>query len=169
MTLVTDPSFWVLLAFIALGVLVGKRSWISLTGFLDARSEKIQKDIEEAQRLKEEAEQLRAHAIYLQDAVNKRAQEMMAHTKIEIQRLKEEATQEIQAYLTSEEHQLTQKIKLAEQQALNDIKKKAIQVALDTAKSVIQINMNDKLHEALLQNAMKRISDTSFLYEAHLR
>jgi F-type H+-transporting ATPase subunit b len=168
MAFAADPSFWVLLAFMALGALVGKRSWISLTGFLDVRSEKIQKDIEEAQRLKEEAEQLREHAIHLQHAVNKRVQEMMAHTKIEIQRLKEKATQEIEAHLTSEEHQLSQKIMLAEQQALNDIEKKAIQVALNAAKSVIQTNMNDELHDALLQNAMKRISDTSFSYEPHL-
>ena len=56
-----DPTFWVATAFIAfLGVLVYFKVPGMVSGALDERADKIKADIEEAERLREEAQKLLA-------------------------------------------------------------------------------------------------------------
>lgn len=160
--MVTDPSFWVFLAFVALIGLGGKKSWIALAQTLDARARNIEQDIEEAQHLKEEAQQLLNHAMRLQHSVNERIQEIKSHTKKEIEHLREEAAYEIEQHLKSEEYQLNERIQLSMRQALHKIEKKAINVALHASKNVIAMNANEQLKHAFFQKAMDKLSQVSF-------
>ena len=151
--MVTDPSFWMFLAFVALLGLTGKKSWISLTQKLDARAENIVRDIEEAQLLKEEAQQLLNHAMRLQRDMNERIEEIMIRTKKEIAHLKKEAALEIDQHLKSEEYQLNERIQLSIQQA--------IQVALHASKNVMTIHANEQLEHVLFQKAIDKLSQAS--------
>ena len=159
--MVTDPSFWMFLAFVALLGLTGKKSWISLTQKLDARAENIVRDIEEAQLLKEEAQQLLNHAMRLQRDMNERIEEIMIRTKKEITHLKKEAALEIDQHLKSEEYQLNERIQLSIQQALKEIEEKAIQVALHASKNVMTIHANEQLEHVLFQKAIDKLSQAS--------
>ena len=152
-----DPSFWVFLAFLTLWGLVGKNLWQKSASFLDDRRTKIQNHMEQAQRLKEEAASLKEEAVRLQHATHGRVQEMMAHTKIEIQRLKDEAEQTLRDHLDAEERQLMHKISFVEQRALADIQRKAVDIALDAAKIALMQHQNPRIQDHLFHQALDKI------------
>lgn len=51
-----DPKFWVAVSFVVFFVLVGRMAWARLTGMLDGRAAKVRADLDEAARLRAEAE-----------------------------------------------------------------------------------------------------------------
>ena len=56
MKLFADPEFWVLVSFVVFFVLFGRRLWAAVTGMLDGRAAAIRAELDEAQRLRREAE-----------------------------------------------------------------------------------------------------------------
>ena len=62
-----DPRNWVVLAFILFFVLFGRKLWGALAGLLDARATTVKAELDEASRLRQEAETM------LQDAEKQRA------------------------------------------------------------------------------------------------
>ena len=63
-----EPRNWVLIAFILFFVLFGKKLWAALAGMLDDRAAKVRAELEEAARLRQEAEAM------LRDAEKRRAE-----------------------------------------------------------------------------------------------
>ena len=59
-SLLAKPEFWVAVSFVAFFVVVWKPLKGALLGGLDARAERIRKELDEAQRLREEAQTLLA-------------------------------------------------------------------------------------------------------------
>src|SRR5690606_27212403 len=57
-SLLSSANFWVLVSFVALFVLFGKRVWSTLMNVIDERTNLIRSQLEEAQRLHEEAASL---------------------------------------------------------------------------------------------------------------
>ena len=51
-----EPRNWVVLAFILFFVLFGKKLWSALAAMLDARAAAVKAELEEAARLRREAE-----------------------------------------------------------------------------------------------------------------
>ncbi|HEY8288388.1 MAG TPA: ATP synthase F0 subunit B, partial [Acetobacteraceae bacterium] len=62
-----EPRNWVTIAFVLFFVLFGRKLWAALAGMLDARTEKVKAELEEAARLRREAEAM------LRDAEQQRA------------------------------------------------------------------------------------------------
>ncbi len=58
--LFSSAEFWVLIAFIVFIGAVGKKAYVGITGGLDSRADKIKTEIDEAVRLREEAQALLA-------------------------------------------------------------------------------------------------------------
>jgi F0F1-type ATP synthase membrane subunit b/b' len=53
-----NPEFWVLVAFLIFFGLFGTRLWSTITGMLDARAASVRTELEEAAKLRAEAEQM---------------------------------------------------------------------------------------------------------------
>ena len=53
-----DESFWVAVAFVLFFAVFGRRLWVFLTDRLDRRSQAVREEIEEAVKLREEAQAL---------------------------------------------------------------------------------------------------------------
>ena len=84
-----DPTFWVLVSFtMFIGVLVYLKVPGMITGALDKRAEKIKADIDEAEKLLEEAQDLLATYQKKQREASDVAQEIKAKAKEEAERLK---------------------------------------------------------------------------------
>jgi len=62
-----DPRMWVVIAFFLFFILFGKKLWGALAGMLDARAVAVKAELEEASRLRREAESM------LRDAEKQRA------------------------------------------------------------------------------------------------
>jgi F-type H+-transporting ATPase subunit b len=157
-----DASFWVLLAFITLIVLMGKKAQAALTDILDQHAMRIKQELLEAQRRKAEAEQLLDKAYQLRRKINTHIRDIEEHTKRQVEDIRKEASEEISAYIESEERQLKEKIKLTKQQALNDLESQSIKSALNAAEKIIILKMNAKEEGNLIKKTLFQISDKKF-------
>ena len=58
-----DPKFWVAVSFVLFVALVGKLAWAKITEALDGRAARIRAELEEAARLRAEAETMLRQAV----------------------------------------------------------------------------------------------------------
>ena len=86
-TLLHEPLFWYSVAFVLFFVLLGPRIWRPLAAILDNRATQIRQDLDEAARLKREAEQMLAEAQREREAALVEARAMIERSKAESARI----------------------------------------------------------------------------------
>lgn len=133
-----DSTFWVLVAFVLFFALVfylkvpGK-----VMGQLDERAAKIKRDLEEAEKLHQEAQQLFAEYQRKQRNALKEAEEIVAAAEAEAKALVREAEADLKASLERRRKQAEDKIVQAEKQALQEVRATAVEVAVAAAAQVL--------------------------------
>jgi F-type H+-transporting ATPase subunit b len=152
-----DPTFWVAVAFIAFVVLTAKPIGKAMTFGRDKRSEAIRNEIENAQTLREDAQKLLADYKRKQRDAIKEVEEILAHARIEIDRLKKTSAEDLAVSLKRREQGALDKIAQAESKAVQDVREQAIQIALTATGSLICENMDSARADALLQDAIKEL------------
>jgi F-type H+-transporting ATPase subunit b len=81
-----EAEFWVLIAAIVFVALVGRKVFGALAGGLDARATRIRGELDEARRLREEAEKLVADYRAKQQQAAAEADAIVTHAKAEANR-----------------------------------------------------------------------------------
>lgn len=89
-------EFWVLVAFVVFVVLAFKPLRKAVTGALDERAEQIRKQLDEANKLREEAQATLASYKRKQRDALKEAEEIVTHAKAEAERLRAEAAKALE-------------------------------------------------------------------------
>ena len=95
--MLSTPEFWVAVGFVILVAAIARPVWRGLTGALDARSERIQRTLDEARTLHEEAQHLLAEYQRKQRDAAGEAERMIERARIEAERLRVEATEALGA------------------------------------------------------------------------
>jgi F-type H+-transporting ATPase subunit b len=139
-----DPTFWVAVAFVLFVALTLKPLKKAIFGALDGRAEKIRFELDEAARLREEAQKMLAEYKRKQNDASKEAEDLLAHAKVEAERLGKEAEKEMEAALKRREAAALEKIAQAESKALSEVRGQAVDVAIAAAGKLL----SDKLDEA---------------------
>ncbi len=152
--LLHNPEFWVVVAFVVLVVLAWKPVGRQLTTMLDARRDQIRKDIEEAARLKGEAQALlddfkKKHAEAVQTAAG-----IVAHARSEAARIATEGAQALEDSLKRREQMAMQRIAQAESQAIAEIRGAAVDVAVAATRKLIAEKLDDARADALVDAAI---------------
>ena len=162
--LLQDTTFWVLLSTVLFLFVGYKKGAAPILKILDERTERIKTELEEAEALRVEAqnvlasfEQKHRDAVKTADEIVKSATERAAFMERE---LKDKMTAE----LAQKEARLLKRIERAEQAAVLEIRTKAADVATSTVKTILvdKIAAKDKdlIKEALssLPEKIKRAS-----------
>src|SRR3546814_6915057 len=98
-----DPTFWVAVAFVVFaGLMVWKARQPVLDG-LDARAERIRAELDEAQRLREEAQKALAEYKRKQRDAAKEAEDLLANAKHEAELLRRQAAEDLKETLARRE------------------------------------------------------------------
>jgi F-type H+-transporting ATPase subunit b len=145
-----DSHLWVLIAFVAFFLLLGRMLWQKMTALFDARSERIRAEIEEAKALKEEAQALLAQYQRRQRDALKEAERIVEHAEEEARRLREEAMEKLDESLKRREAQAVEKIHQAEQAALDEVKSEAVRVAFAATADILAEKLDKPRQEALV-------------------
>jgi F-type H+-transporting ATPase subunit b len=155
-----DPTFWVAVAFIIFVALAIKPLGVHRQMFtaLDKRGQRIGKEIEEAEALREEAQKLLADYKRKQRDAVKEAEEIVAHAKAEAGRLREQAQKDLEASLQRREQAAMEKIAQAEAQALQEIRNQAVDVALAATARLISDNLDQAKAASLVDEAIGDLS-----------
>jgi F-type H+-transporting ATPase subunit b len=154
MHLFGDPEFWVLLAVLAFAVIVWKPVRRYIVGTLDERAMRIRGELDEARKLREEAEQLLAEYQAKQRAAAAEAQAIVAHAREEAERIAAQAARDLQQSLERRQRLAEERIAQAESKAMDEIRAAAVDVAIAAAREVIVSELDERRGAALLDTAI---------------
>ncbi|MEL6946811.1 MAG: F0F1 ATP synthase subunit B [Pseudomonadota bacterium] len=130
-----------LVAFIALILFLALLAYLKVPGMitrgLDARSDKIRTDLEEARTLREEAQQLLAEYQRKRKDAEKEAEEIIAAASREAKALKADADRKMDEYVARRTALAEQKIEQAQGQAVAEVKAASVDLAVKAAEAVI--------------------------------
>jgi F-type H+-transporting ATPase subunit b len=147
-----DPKFWVAASFIIFIALFGKMAWSRATAMLDARGERIRAELEEASRLRMEAEAMLASATAEREAAIAEAAAMIERAQAEAQRLATAAGAEAEAAARRRERMAMDRIAAAEASAVTEVRNAAAEIATIAVRDVI-IARHDATADAALVDA----------------
>jgi F-type H+-transporting ATPase subunit b len=157
--LLGDPEFWVLVGFVISIGLVWKRAKAAITGSLDERAAKIKAELDEAQRLREEAQQTLALYQRKQRDALKEATEIIEHAKAEAERLGAQAARDLEAALDRRRRLAEEKIEQAETKAVAEVRAVAVDVAIGAARRIISEQLNQPRGAAIIDEAIAALPD----------
>jgi F-type H+-transporting ATPase subunit b len=155
--LVSGHEFWVAIAFIiAVGVLVYKAG-PSITAALDARAAKIKAELDEAQRLREDAQRTLADYQRKQRDALKEAEQIVAQGRAEAERAAEQAARDLAAALERRQRLAMEKIALAESRATTEVRNAAVDVAITAVRRILAETLDAERKRKLVDDAIAEL------------
>ncbi|WP_169567821.1 F0F1 ATP synthase subunit B [Sneathiella limimaris] len=149
-------AFWVAVAFfIFLGVLVYFKVPGVIAKQLDARADRIKNELEEAQRLREEAQAMFADYQRRQRDALATAEEIVAKAKEDAEIIRKESEAELAAALTRRQELAEAKIRQAEEKALSEVQNVAVEISIAAAEKLMKDNLKAKEAGALIDQSIK--------------
>ncbi|HET6161681.1 MAG TPA: F0F1 ATP synthase subunit B [Dongiaceae bacterium] len=152
-----NPHTWVYLGFFIFLVLAGPKLWKALAQMLDRRSLKIKSDLDEAQKLKDEAQALLAEYQRKQRDAMREAEEIISNAKSLAQRQIKDAGKKLEENLARREKASLEKIAQAEAQALAEVRREAVDVATAAAAQIIRSQIDGVRGGALIDQAIAEV------------
>ena len=152
--LLHDPEFWVLISVAIFVALVWKPASRAILTALDQRAARIRGELDEARKLREDAEQLLAEYQRQQREAAAEAEAIIAHARQEAERIAAQSARDLEEALTRRQRLAEERIAQAETKALDEIRAVAVEAAISAARAVIVSEMDDERGGALLDAAI---------------
>lgn len=146
-----EAEFWVAVAFVVLLAIFWKLG-VHRTALkaLDDRSDRIKSELDEAFRLKDEAQKLLADAERRRREAEKEAEEIISGARSDAERVAAEARGKAEDFLTRRTRMAETKIAQAEQQAVADVRAAAAEAAVAAAERILSDSVKGKIADDLI-------------------
>lgn len=128
-----------------------------ITALLDARAEKIKAELEEARRLREEAQTLLASYEKKQKEVEGLAEQIVSNAKAEATKAAEQAKEDLKASIARRLKGAEDQIASAEASAVKEVRDRAVAVATQAASAVIAGKMSAAGGDDLIDASIKEV------------
>ncbi|HYM17344.1 MAG TPA: ATP F0F1 synthase subunit B [Micropepsaceae bacterium] len=156
--LLKDPEFWVGIGtLIFIGILLWKKVPAMLASSLDARAAAIAKELDDARRLREEAEALLLEYEKKRADADQEAAVIVTGAKAEAERYAAEARAQIKAQVERRAKQAEEKIAQAEAQAVAEVRALAADAAVAAAEKLIASRLDDRRAADLIKRSLEEI------------
>ena len=149
----------VLAALIVLAVLVWRPVRRTILGTLDGRAERIRGELDEAQRLHEEAKGLLAKYERQLGQGQELAEEIAAEGSEERKRLEAKLKAELEASMKRRTELAMERIAQEEAQAVAEVRARAADLAIRTTRRVLTERLGDDQAQTLIRNAIQEVGD----------
>ncbi len=156
-----SATFWVLISFIVFTVLVGRRGFNAIVGMLDKRSAQIKADLENAQKLREDAQALLAQRQREQEAAVKEAADIIAYGREEADRIREQAAADIQATIKRRETQAIDRIAQVEALAVAQVRAHVVDVAVGATRVLLAEQNRTGGPDPMVDDTVRALARTS--------
>ena len=151
-------TFWVLLGLLVfLGILVYLKVPRMIFNALDQRAAKIRAELDEARKLREEAEALVAEYCKKRGEATAEAEAIIAQAHVEAKALAEEARSRLEDYVVRRTKTVEQRIAQAETQAVADVRSRAIDVAAEAAAKILAEKAKGRVGEELIERSIEAV------------
>lgn len=153
-----DATLWALIALVVFFAIIIKAGVPAvITGALDKRAKGIEDELDQARRLREEAQALLAEYQRKQREAESEAEEIVTLAKREAEAMEKDAAAKIKDYVARRTKQAEEKIAQAESLAIAEVKGAASDVAIRAAESILTKQMGGKAGTDLLQASIKEV------------
>ncbi|TPL02807.1 MULTISPECIES: F0F1 ATP synthase subunit B [unclassified Mesorhizobium] len=151
-------SLATLWATVALIIFLGAIIYLKVPGMLakslDARAAKISAELEEARKLREEAQQLLGQYQQKRKEAEKEAADIVAAAKREAELLASEAAKKTEDYVARRTALAEQKIGQAEREAVSEVRASAVDIAVEAARALLAAKVDVKAGADLFKSAL---------------
>ena len=153
-----DATFW---ATVALVIFLALVIYLKVPGMvtksLDDRAERVRDELEEARKLREEAQGLLAEYQRKRKEAEQEAGEIVAAAKREAEALATDAARKTDEFVERRTQVAEQKIAQAEAQALADVRARAIEVAVTAAEQILADKVTGKVADGLVKSSIAEV------------
>jgi F-type H+-transporting ATPase subunit b len=153
-----DATFW---AFVALLIFLAIVAYLKVPAMLgaslDKRAAKITADLEDARRLREEAQQLLAEYQRKRKEAEAEAAGIVEAAKREAESFVADAKAKTEDYVVRRTALAEQKIAQAEREAVNEVRSLAVDIATDAARKVLAAKSDAKLAADLFKSSVAAV------------
>jgi F-type H+-transporting ATPase subunit b len=155
-----DAEFWVAVSFfIFLGVLGYVGVHKKIADALDHRRDRIKAELDEARRLREEAQSLLAHYHQKQQEAEAEAAAILTNAKADAERMALEAEAKMNEFVARRTKMAETKIAQAEAQAVADVRAAAADAAVAAAERILKDAAKGKVAEDLLARGIDDVKN----------
>ena len=153
-----DATFWSLVALVVfIGVLIYLKVPGMITNALDQRSSNIRNELEEARKLREEAQALLADYQTRRKQAEVEAEEIVAAAKHEAAIIAQDAERKTADFIQRRTALASQKIEQAEASAVAEVRAAAIDVAVAAAEKLIEGKMTAATANGLIDKSIAEV------------
>jgi F-type H+-transporting ATPase subunit b len=152
------PEFWVAVGFLILMGLLIRPALRAGTAALDGRAERIRTSLDDARALYEEAQHVLAEYQRKQRDAARDVDDIVAHARVEAERMAQEAGEKLTDAIKRREQQATDKIAQAEADAIAAVRNAAVDIAIAATRRILAEKMDEKEQAALIDQAIGELS-----------
>jgi F-type H+-transporting ATPase subunit b len=157
MAAMQTPDFWVAVGFIALVLAISKKGWDAIKSGLDARADRIRASLDDAARLREEAQHLLAEYQRKQRDAAKEIDDLLAAARAEAERSTVNAAEALEVLVKRREQLAIDKIAQAEADALLAVRNTAVDVAIAATRRLLADRLDLATASGLVDNAIAEL------------
>lgn len=155
--MLASAEFWVAVAFAIFVIGIFKPARKAILGALDERTAKIKAEIDEAARLREEAQAALAAYQRKQREAVKEAEDILARAREDAERLSVRSEENLEAALKRREREALDLIAQAEAEALQEVCDKTVDIAVSATRRLLEEYLDDKRSKELVDDAISEI------------
>lgn len=156
-TILHNPETWLIVAFLIFVGLFVKFVWPMIAKGLDKRANDIRYQLEQASRLRAQAEALLASYEAERAVKLKEADEILATAKRDAEALRARASNDLTQALQRRSQQAVEKIERAEQDAVNYIRTQMVDVATAAVRDIVRTQLDGKTEDQSIARAIAAI------------
>jgi F-type H+-transporting ATPase subunit b len=150
-----EPEFWVAVAFlIFLGIVAWAGGFRTMLQALDARGKRVQAELDEARRLREEAARVLADYRTRREEAEREADAIVASAREEAERVSRETHERMQEFVTRRTAAAETKIAQAEQQAFAQVRAAAADAAVRVSETILREQAQGEKAQELLAKGL---------------
>ena len=155
-----EPEFWVAVSFVVfIAILVWKGVPGMIISALDARTERIAKELAEARKLREEAQSLLAQYERRREEAEKEAEDIITLARTEAESYAVETRRKLAESLARRSRMAEDKIAQARESAIKEVRTAAADAAVEAATLIIAGQTSGKKADKLIDESIDLLKD----------
>ena len=154
-----DPGvvIWTWIAFILVLIVLGKSTWKIIIKGLNARAEKIQDDLKEAEKIRETAKKSLAAYREQIDNAKSEANSIIENARVEAGRVRETIIRAAREEAEANKNKIMLEIDRDKEAVTNDMRKQAVDIAVVMAEKILKRNITKEDNQALIDEFINNV------------
>ena len=149
--------FWSVVSFMLLFFLLKKFAFPPILGALEEREKKIRSDISEAEKLRQEADSIKADLQRELKSAHEKADTIVQMATDESKKIQEKTVQETQNKVRQMQSDAEQEIQVSRNKLFNEIRGFAAALTVASAENMIKKSLDEGDHKRLIEESIDEV------------